>query len=189
MGDAPPRRFLIQMSGYPGAGKSTVAANLSRRIPALVVDHDVIKSGILESGCDWGLASKLTYGVGKAMAEYYLQNGHSVLLDSACFYPEIIISGKALAEKYNAEYWYVECKVDDNGALENRLQMRVSHRSQRTSMNQLPSDAGENVVKGDARALFSKEPARPDQNYIVVDSSSTEETVLDEVMKRIGLEA
>ena len=45
--------LLVQMSGAPGAGKSTVAHAIGRRTGAVVLDHDVTKSALLEAGLAW----------------------------------------------------------------------------------------------------------------------------------------
>ncbi|KAK2762718.1 hypothetical protein FQN54_000892 [Arachnomyces sp. PD_36] len=187
MGDSQPRRFLIQMSGYPGSGKSTIVKMLSREISGVVIDHDVNKSAILESGHSWQLASKLAYGVGWDIANFYLKNELSVLIDSACFYSEIIKSGQDLAQRHNVEYWYIECKVDDTSILESRLQTRTSHRSQRMSINRLPLDIVDDAVTEDPGALFTKEPVRPHKNCIIVDSSDEKEKVLASITERLGL--
>lgn len=42
--------FLLQMSGAPGSGKSTLAKEISGRINSIILDLDVIKSSLIESG-------------------------------------------------------------------------------------------------------------------------------------------
>lgn len=42
------QKFLVQMAGSPGAGKSTLAAALGKALPAVVLDKDVVKSRLLE---------------------------------------------------------------------------------------------------------------------------------------------
>ncbi len=41
--------FFLQMSGYPGSGKSTLAKEISKNTGAVVVDHDVVKSALMNS--------------------------------------------------------------------------------------------------------------------------------------------
>lgn len=98
------------------------------------------------------------------MTGCFLQNGLSVLIDSACFYLEIIKFGQRLDHQYDAEYRYIECKIDNISILENWLQQRMSHRSWRMGINKLRPDAGVNVVGGsvvgDPGALFTQEPAQ-----------------------------
>ena len=45
-----PMKYLIQMSGMLGSGKSSVARALTGKMDALVLDHDDTKSAILNSG-------------------------------------------------------------------------------------------------------------------------------------------
>lgn len=47
-GSVPSRGVFIQMSGAPGSGKSTMAKLLRQSIGGLVIDHDVIRSSLLE---------------------------------------------------------------------------------------------------------------------------------------------
>ena len=42
-------QMFIQMSGAPGAGKSTIARAIATRIRAVILDHDVAKSALLNA--------------------------------------------------------------------------------------------------------------------------------------------
>lgn len=41
--------FFLQMSGFPGSGKSTLAKLISKATNAIIVDHDISKTAILEA--------------------------------------------------------------------------------------------------------------------------------------------
>lgn len=41
--------FFLQMSGFPGSGKSTLAREIAKRTGAVVIDHDIVKSALLNS--------------------------------------------------------------------------------------------------------------------------------------------
>ena len=43
-------QVFIQMSGAPGSGKTTIANAISERIKAVIIDHDVTKSALLNAG-------------------------------------------------------------------------------------------------------------------------------------------
>jgi len=47
-GSVPPHSVFIQMPGAPGSGKSTMAKLLRQSIGGVVIDHDVIRSSLLE---------------------------------------------------------------------------------------------------------------------------------------------
>jgi predicted kinase len=55
--------LFVQMSGVPGAGKTTLAHAIAPRIGAVVIDHDVTKSALLEAGVPVALARPASYQV------------------------------------------------------------------------------------------------------------------------------
>jgi len=48
--------FFLQMSGFPGSGKSTLAKQISKLTNAVIVDHDVSKTALLEALDDQNLS-------------------------------------------------------------------------------------------------------------------------------------
>lgn len=42
--------FLLQMAGFPGSGKSTIAQLIAKHTNSIVIDRDVIKSSMLNAG-------------------------------------------------------------------------------------------------------------------------------------------
>jgi predicted kinase len=57
----PNPKLFVQISGAPGAGKSTVAGLLVPLIGAVVIDHDVIRSCHLDSDVPFEEAAKHAY--------------------------------------------------------------------------------------------------------------------------------
>ncbi|WP_236634079.1 MULTISPECIES: AAA family ATPase [unclassified Exiguobacterium] len=59
--------FFLQMSGFPGSGKSTLARAIAPQLDAIIVDHDVTKTALLESMVDHppdpALAGKVAYDI------------------------------------------------------------------------------------------------------------------------------
>lgn len=115
---------------------------------------------------------------------------HSIIIDSACNYDEVLAGGTALAQKYGYSYLYVECKAKDIGMLDERLRARSALRSQRRGVDLPPSDAGDASHGENGRALFQRwidEPKRPDKNCIVVKSSGNLEECRDYILEQIHL--
>jgi predicted kinase len=42
--------MLIIMAGLPGSGKSTIAAELARILPAVIIDKDIVRAGLFPAG-------------------------------------------------------------------------------------------------------------------------------------------
>jgi predicted kinase len=75
---------LILMSGLPGVGKSALADELGRRLPACVVSVDPIEDAMLRAGLphsfEVGVAA---YEVGATVAAQQLALGFDVIADAA----------------------------------------------------------------------------------------------------------
>lgn len=115
------RRFLLQMAGEPGSGKSALARGVGRATGAVVIDKDVIKSAALRAGAEEALAAPLAYQVFFDLARSLLAMGHSVVLDSPAFYPLIREQGQQIAAEAGVEYHIFECVCVDPEELARRL--------------------------------------------------------------------
>ena len=91
--------MLVQMSGAPGSGKSTIARAVARERGPVVLDHDVVKDAQPGAGLPFARAGKISYAVLLALAEDLLGSGHQVVLDSPCFYDELLAGGRAVAAR------------------------------------------------------------------------------------------
>jgi predicted kinase len=183
-----PRKLLIQMSGVPGSGKSTIANLLAQSIDGVVINHDLIRSFFLENDNSFDQSAKLAYCFQWILAEDMIKQGRTVIIDSTCNYKETLDHGTALARQYSYDYRYVECRVDDVDLLEGRLCNRVSLRSQRKGVNSPPPDATDARHSEDYRVHFKRwieKPYRPASDAIVVDSTSSPEKCLDHILKQI----
>ncbi|GAA1602847.1 MULTISPECIES: AAA family ATPase [Kribbella] len=174
--------FLLQMSGVPGAGKSTVAAHVVAKYGAVAVDYDVIKSAVLDAGFDLGASTKAAYEVMYAMAGHLLAQGRDVVMDSPCGWQRIVDKGTAIAAEQGAVYRYVECQVHDLKQLDERLRQRPRLRTHRPSLDQPPADAGNEPVDGETvfRAWMEK-VHRPADNYLQLNMDRPLADVLPEV--------
>lgn len=126
--------FFIQMSGFPGSGKSALSREIAQQFGAVIVDHDIVKSSLMESiehaPIDLKLAGKIAYNIDWSLVEFHLSQGFNVILDSPCLYDELVEKGLFLCEKYNADYKYVECYLDDMDEINRRLKTRHRMASQ-----------------------------------------------------------
>lgn len=182
-----PRQLLIQMSGAPGSGKSTVANLVARSIEALVINHDLLKAFFLENGMPFDQSGKLAYRLDWTLAEDVIKQGRSVIIDSVCNYNEVLDQGTALARKYGYDYRYIECRLDNVDLLDRRLRNRVPLRSQRIDVNQPPPDAKDANHSDDYRSLFEKwiNPRRPATHAITVDSTGRPDDCLNYILQQI----
>ena len=69
-------QVFIQMSGAPGSGKTTIANAISERIKAVIIDHDVTKSALLNAGVPVATSGRASYSVLIALGEDLLRQGH-----------------------------------------------------------------------------------------------------------------
>lgn len=174
--------FFLQMSGFPGSGKSTLARQISHTTGAVIVDHDISKTAILKSlssqGCtlDGKVIGQLSYDVDWSLVDYYLSNGHSVIMDSPCLYSNLLETGLELARKHKKKYKYVECYIDDIELIRNRLK----NRERLLSQIEAPSSK-----EGFYRTVKnSKKPE--EEKYLVLDSSKPIAEYLPKVLEYIN---
>ena len=176
------------MSGAPGSGKSTMSRLLGNSLGAVVIDHDVLRSPLLEFNVPFDQAAKHAYQLQWALAQDLLKQGHGVIIDSPCNFPEVLERGSSLASQYGYTYWYVECSIQDIDLLDRRLRTRNSTASQRTGIAWPPAGARSTHTNQDAGPLFEKwmkHPCRPKNNAVIVDATSSPEVLLGSILKQI----
>lgn len=172
--------FFLQMSGFPGSGKSTLAREIAKRVDAIIVDHDISKTALLENVAEIklieNLVGKISYNVDWALIEFYLSQGKSVIFDSPCLYDEMVRNGTTLAKKYNVKYKYVECYLNDFDEVNFRLKNRKSKLSQIKEVKTM--EAFQNTIENSKKS--------EDDPYFVVDTSKPLDTYIENVMQYIG---
>lgn len=167
--------YFLQMSGFPGSGKSTLAKRIANITGAVIVDHDISKTAILKSaeGLDIEMKhlGKIAYTVDWDLVEFYLSQGHDVIFDAPCLYSEMLDHGLRLASKYEAQYKYIECYLNDYKEICNRLQNR------KRMISQISETTEESFISG------LNESKRPlDIKCLIIDSSQSIESYLNNVL-------
>ena len=168
--------FFLQMSGFPGSGKSTLARLIAKSTKAVIIDHDVVKTALLEgmeNDIDPKRAGGVAYHIDWTLIDFLLAQGHSVILDSPCLYEELVEKGTTLTEKYALKYKYVECVLDDVHELNHRLKNRERMISQIGPVN-IPEDRWQEVINR------AKKPAHLE--CIKVDTSQSANDYIDDVL-------
>jgi predicted kinase len=163
--------FLLQMAGFPGSGKSTLAKEISRHIDVVVIDRDIIKSSMMESGVGLDIVNNASYSVVFSLSKYYLNINKNVIIDTPCFYEGTLENGIEIAKTFGAEYKYVECRLEDFDEVGNRLKTRES------SVSQIKSAERE-------RFLVAIDKSKKPINYecLTIDTSLPVEAYINEVL-------
>lgn len=178
-----PMHVFIQMSGVPGAGKTTIARAVAGHIGAVVVDHDVTKTALLDADIPAADAGYASYMVLDAVARHVLAQGFSVVFDSPCLYAELLERGQQLAATAGAAYRYIECRIDDLDELDRRLRTRTRSRSQLAGVYAAPTEGSGKAVSG--AQVFREAIAnmkRPAEGYLLLDTSRPVEVCVREAI-------
>ena len=174
--------MLVQMSGAPGSGKSAIARALARQRGLVIIDHDVVKNAQLSAGLPFAQAGKLSYTVMIALAEDLLRQGHQVVIDSPCFYNELLEAGQAAADRAGARYRYIECVTDDLDILDQRLRTRHPLPSQVAGVYDEPRD-GSRRPGPDVFRDWIDNMRRPSSGWIRIDTTRPIEECVEAALK------
>jgi len=181
------KQVFIQMSGAPGAGKSTIAEVIAPQIGAIIIDHDITKSAILKADLPDAVSGKASYFVLGALAQDLLRQGFNVVFDSPCFYDELLARGQQIAKEAQAEYLYIECVVEDLIELDRRLRNRSRLSSQVAGIRKSETEG-----LGDARLIEERvfedwvaNMKRPTGEYLRLDTSQPLGICIDQALQYI----
>ncbi len=180
---------LVQMSGVPGTGKSTLAAALGDHAGLAVLDTDVVKSALLDHGVPPRVAGAATYGVVLDLAADLLRQGRGVIVDSPCRYRELLDAGQRIAFEASVPYRMVELWADDVRDLLARLDERTPRRSQVASSTSPVADTSweEGTAQQTLRA-WQAQLVRPDEGWLRLDALRPLEVNLAAALAHLGTE-
>src|SRR6476646_2777582 len=134
-------RFLVQMAGHPGVGKSALAVKLAAATGAIVVDKDRFVAAALDAGVEQRLAGGVAYENVFIAADLLLSAGNSVIIDSPAAWIEIRRKGQALADNHAVRYLIIECVLDDVEEHRRRVASRTAvHALHPTSLEGIDLD-------------------------------------------------
>lgn len=171
--------YFVQMSGAPGAGKSTLAREIAKNIDVIILDHDIVKTALIESNIDANITGKTSYHVVLSLVDYYLSQNRSVIVDSPCFYNELLEKGISIARKNGAKYKYIECRIDDLNEIDFRLKKR------KRMISQVPQVVSDKTNEKIFENWINNMKRPSDMSYLVVDTSQPLKSYLNEVIEYI----
>ena len=119
------QKRLIVMAGLPGAGKSAVAAGLSRALPAPVVSVDPIEAAMWRAGIPRSMTGIAAYVVAEAIAEENLKLGSSVIVDAVNPVEAARAGWVRLAARQDVPPTFIECCCSDLAVHRARVERRV----------------------------------------------------------------
>ena len=113
--------MLIAMAGLPGTGKSTLATALADALPAVVLDKDKLRTGLIPpEKIEYSRAQDdYVFELLLKAAEYNLNRGRHVILDGRTFTRRYQVERVVLfANEVEAELHFIECVCPEALALQ-----------------------------------------------------------------------
>jgi predicted kinase len=121
---------LVVVSGWTGAGKSTIADALATELPATVASFDWLMSGLRSFPEVWATVEEpvehqreVGWSLLSRVAEQQLRRGASVVLDLVAR-DVIVAKWAALAARYGARFCVIECFCTDAAIHRSRIEGR-----------------------------------------------------------------
>jgi predicted kinase len=121
---------LIVVSGWTGAGKSTMANELAARVDGTVISFDWVMSGLRVFDDVWSTVElplehqrSVGWSLMGRVIEQQLRRGASVVADLVAR-EAVVIEWRALAQRYGANFSVVECICSDAAVHRERVEGR-----------------------------------------------------------------
>src|SRR5262245_50335998 len=112
--------LLVALKGYPGCGKSTLGAALSRELAWPIIHKDVIQRVLERHDVADGAPG---YEIAFQFARSQLECGVSVILDTP-FWSQTHDNARALTAEVGARLVVVECRCADEVEWRRRIEAR-----------------------------------------------------------------
>jgi len=134
------RPMLLITTGLVGTGKTVLSQALAKRLGLVVISSDVTRKQLasipltehrfeeFDTGIYSPEFSKKTYDKMFSQAKDILTEGGSVILDASFTKAEERLKAKRLAEEMGADFFIVECSLDEK-AIKQRLAQRLEEGS------------------------------------------------------------
>lgn len=124
------RPVLLYFYGFPGAGKSYVAKNLSQHIKTALVSDDLIRSELFETPSYSEQENQIVRYIMDYLAEQFISSGMSVIYDTNATHSGRRRQLRNLAQKNKADHLMVWVQIDPESAF-----IRTQSRDHRLSEN------------------------------------------------------
>ncbi len=166
--------------GLVGTGKTTLAQALARRLGLVVISSDVTRKGLagipvtehrfedFYGGIYSAELSRRTYDKMFSMAGAVLGEGGAVVLDASFIRAEERLSAKRLAQEAGADFFIIECRLDEKNIKE-RLVQRLK--------GETISDGRWEIYQPQKEAFEPVREATPPKHAIIDTSKPLEENI------------
>ena len=173
----PTRPILVLLYGYPGAGKTNFARQLTDYILAAHVQGDRIRSELFEKPRFDKQENDIVTHLMRYMTSEFLQAGVSVVYDANAMRHGERRQLRELAAKAKAEVILVWLQIDPESAL-----ARLSMRDRRKSDDKYAVSYNRQTFKN---YLMQMQNPQESENYIVISGKHTFNTQRSAVTKRM----
>ncbi len=174
--------------GLVGTGKTTLAHALAKRLGLVVISSDVVRKQLanvplnerhfeeFDSGIYSAEFTRRTYDTMLSEASRTLGSGSSVILDASFVKRTERLRAKAVAEETNADFYIVECVLD-----ERTIKERLDSRARQGAI----SDGRWEIFEPQKRQF---EPVTEvlEANHVVVDTSLPNEEMVRKLVEGVG---
>lgn len=117
---------LIVFGGLPGVGKSTIAREVARQLPATWLRVDALEAAMWHAGVDRAQPTGIAaYAVAHAAAEAQLALGHDVLIDAVNPVAAARAGWRDLADRVGVPLRVVEAVCSDPAEHRRRVEERT----------------------------------------------------------------